>query len=71
MKPPSSHTHCQAAKANATAKAWQRVCLPNITEKQINNKRFVKYNDGITAASQNLGILESWRFRFLCNFVFK
>jgi hypothetical protein len=22
-----SHTHCQAAQANATTQAWQRVCL--------------------------------------------
>lgn len=22
-----SHTHCQAAKANAQTKTWQRVCL--------------------------------------------
>jgi len=22
-----SHTHCQAAQANAQTKAWQRVCL--------------------------------------------
>ena len=24
---PNSHTHCQAAPANAQTKAWQRVCL--------------------------------------------
>ena len=24
---PYSHTHCQAAPANAQTKAWQRVCL--------------------------------------------
>ena len=24
-----SHTHCQAAQANAQTQAWQRVCLPN------------------------------------------
>ncbi len=24
---PYSHTHCQAAQANAQTKAWQRVCL--------------------------------------------
>jgi len=28
-----SHTHCQAAQANATTKAWQRVCLSNRTTK--------------------------------------
>jgi hypothetical protein len=26
---PNSHTHCQAAQANAQTKAWQRVCLSN------------------------------------------
>jgi hypothetical protein len=24
---PNSHTHCQAAQANAQTQAWQRVCL--------------------------------------------
>jgi hypothetical protein len=28
-----SHTHCQAAPANAQTKAWQRVCLPHRTTK--------------------------------------
>jgi hypothetical protein len=28
-----SHTHCQAAQANATTQAWQRVCLSNRTSK--------------------------------------
>ncbi len=28
-----SHTHCQAAPANAQTKAWQRVCLSNRTTK--------------------------------------
>ncbi len=28
-----SHTHCQAAQANATTQAWQRVCLSNCTTK--------------------------------------
>ena len=28
-----SHTHCQAAQANAKTQAWQRVCLPNRTTK--------------------------------------
>ncbi|HQV77159.1 MAG TPA: hypothetical protein PK301_01615 [Chitinophagales bacterium] len=26
-----SHTHCHATQANATTKAWQRVCLSNRT----------------------------------------
>lgn len=29
----SSHTHCQAASANAKTKAWQRVFLPHHTTK--------------------------------------
>ncbi len=29
----NSHTHCQAAPANAQTKAWQRVCLSNRTTK--------------------------------------
>lgn len=29
----NSHTHCQVAPANANAKTWQRVCLPNRTTK--------------------------------------
>ena len=29
----NSHTHCQAALANAKTKAWQRVCLPHHTTK--------------------------------------
>jgi hypothetical protein len=35
MKKPTlhSHTHCQAAQANATTQAWQRVCLSNRTTK--------------------------------------
>jgi len=28
-----SHTHCQAAQANAQPKVWQRVCLSNRTTK--------------------------------------
>jgi len=29
----NSHTHCQAAQANATTQAWHRVCLSNRTRK--------------------------------------
>jgi hypothetical protein len=31
-----SHTHCQAAQANAQTQAWQRVCLSNRTTKTTN-----------------------------------
>jgi hypothetical protein len=33
-----SHTHCQAPRANADAKACQRVCLFHRTDRQINNE---------------------------------
>jgi hypothetical protein len=39
MKPTlHSHTHCQAAQANATTQAWQRVCLSNRTSKTTDNQ---------------------------------
>jgi hypothetical protein len=38
----NSHTHCQAALAQAQTQAWQRVCLSNrttkTTEKQADEK---------------------------------
>ena len=34
----NSHTHCQAAQANATTQAWQRVCLSNRTTKTTDNQ---------------------------------
>jgi hypothetical protein len=33
MSNANSHTHCQAAPANAKTNAWQRVCLPHRTTK--------------------------------------
>jgi hypothetical protein len=52
-----SHTHCQAAQANATTQAWQRVCLSNRTTKttdkptdekehRTDNRRFCKTRNG-------------------------
>ena len=34
---PNSHTHCQAAQANAQPKAWQRVCLSQRSTKPTEN----------------------------------
>lgn len=34
----NSHTHCQAALANATTQAWQRVCLFHRTSKPTDKK---------------------------------
>jgi hypothetical protein len=43
-----SHTHCQAAPANAQTKAWQRVCLPyrttQTTDKQADEKEHRTHN---------------------------
>lgn len=34
----NSHTHCQVAQADPQAKTWQRVCLPQRTNKEKNNE---------------------------------
>lgn len=34
-----SHTHCQAAQANAKTKAWQRVCLNQHTDKKVKARK--------------------------------
>lgn len=34
---PNSHTHCQAAQANAQTQAWQRVCLSQRSTKPTEN----------------------------------
>ena len=47
LSSPTSHTHCQAAPANAQTQAWQRVCLPNRTTKRPTNKRTKKNFDTI------------------------
>jgi hypothetical protein len=50
MTPPlHSHTHCQAAKANAQTKACQRVCLSNRTTKSRD-----KLTDEIEHRSDNI-----------------
>lgn len=50
-KPPlHSHTHCQAAPANAQTQAWQRVCLSNRTAKTTDKPTYEKEHrsDNIT-----------------------
>ena len=44
---PHSHTHCQAAQANATTQAWQRVCLSQRTPKTINKSMDEKNTEAI------------------------
>ncbi len=43
-----SHTHCQAARALAKTKAWQRVCLPNRTTKTTDKPTDEKNTEPIT-----------------------
>lgn len=51
----NSHTHCQAARANAQTQAWQRVCLPNRTTKTIYKQVTEKKYDCPTMAIRNAG----------------
>ncbi len=44
-----SHTHCQAAPANAKTKAWQRVCQLNRTTKTTDKPMDEKNTEAITA----------------------
>jgi len=48
-----SHTHLQAAQANAQTKACKRVCLPSRTG--TDKRTTEKNNEGITAATQKAG----------------
>lgn len=50
----SSHTHCQAPKANTLTKAWQRVCLPIPEIKEENQTRLPKYF--VRRAGKNLSL---------------
>jgi hypothetical protein len=50
-----SHTHCQAAPANAQTQAWQRVCLTNRTTKTNDKPTDEKNTEAITA------VLQKWR----------
>ena len=55
---PNSHTHCQAAQANAQTKTWQRVCLFQLYDqnnRQTNGKRTKKNTEAITASKRKLG----------------
>jgi hypothetical protein len=64
-----SHTHCQAAQANATTQAWQRVCLSNrttkTTERQADEKEHRSYNITYTQAGVSCFVgQESSKFKF-------
>lgn len=51
----NSHTHCQAAQANAQTQAWQRVCLSQSTTKTTDKSTDGKNTEAITA------VLQKWR----------
>jgi hypothetical protein len=63
-----SHTHCQAAQANAETKAWQRVCLSNrttnTTDKPANKKEHRSDNITYTQAGVSCFVgQESGKFK--------
>jgi len=65
-----SHTHCQAAPANAQTQAWQRVCLSNrttkTTEKPTDEKKARLPNSVYVAIA---GVVVNRRYVPLRNFV--
>jgi hypothetical protein len=46
----NSHTHCQVAQADPQTKTWQRVCLPQRTDKE-------KNNEGTTSATRAAAVV--------------
>ena len=47
---PKSHTHCQAAQANAQTKAWQRVCLSHPDKIELKKSSLPSENKKYTTA---------------------
>ncbi|MBD3724453.1 MAG: hypothetical protein IE891_06650, partial [Flavobacteriaceae bacterium] len=46
----NSHTHCQAAQANAQTKAWQRVCLSHPDKIELKKSSLLSENKKYTTA---------------------
>ncbi len=75
----NSHSHCQAAPANARTQAWQRVCLSNRTTKTSDKKADEKEHrsDNITYTQAGVSCFvgqESAKFKvqfFVGNLVVK
>jgi hypothetical protein len=65
-----SHTHCQAAQANAKTQAWQRVCLSQhttkTTDKQTDEKEHRRHNITYTQAGV-LCFVGQFCVRFKCS----
>jgi hypothetical protein len=57
-----SHTHCQAAQADATTKPWKKVCLFQRTTKTTDKQADEKNNEPITGVLQNGGFSASMTF---------
>ena len=49
---PNSHTHCQAAQANAQTKAWQRVCLSHPAKIELKKSSLPSENKNYVTAQQ-------------------
>lgn len=63
-----SHTHCQAAQANAKTQAWQRVCLSQrmtkTSDKQTDEKEQRRHNITYTQAGVSCFVgQESGKFK--------
>ena len=54
-----SHTHCQAAQANAKTQAWQRVCLSQRTTKKETTKaqHCIKAIAGVVVNSRSVHLI--------------
>ena len=59
-----SHTHCQAAQANAKTQAWQRVCLSNSTVKPTDNQADEKEQRRHNSTYKKLAV--QWLNEALC-----
>ena len=55
----NSHTHCQAAQANAQTQSWQRVCLSNRTTKTTDKPADEKNTEAITSPIRKQGFRAS------------
>jgi len=55
-----SHTHCQAAQAQAQTKAWQRVCLSKRSTKTTDKPTNEKNTEPVTAVWRNGGCSASY-----------
>ena len=62
-----SHTHLQAAQANAQTKACKRVCLPNRTDITILDRRATTVKEGRTHNNQSFVGSERPTMKLLLN----